>query len=144
MKRIVTGLRLLLAGWTLCALIAMVATASAQEKLDANWIVGKWQGNIQFRQGLRPAPIEFLLKADGTFEGEAQAANLGAVTLQDGKWEISGDAVTFKYRTEANTPGGRSVSNSTWTLMRKGEDLEGTGVNHTTSLQFSATLKRAK
>lgn len=144
MKPILTGLRLFPVGWMLCALIAMAATASAQEKLDANWIVGKWQGELRSQSGGRSSPMEFRVKADGTFEGDVQTPSLGNAPFLDGKWDIAGDTATFKYRLDVVGSRGRLMSNSTWTMMREGEDLEGTGINNTTSLQFSGTFKRAK
>jgi hypothetical protein len=132
----------------LVALLASSGTVVAQD-LDASWLVGKWQGNSQPQGSARPAQIVIQVKADGTFEGEAHSPGLAGVIFQDGKWKIAGDTAMFDYRSDVVTTGGRGgagrqLTNSTWTLKRTGEDLEGTGLNHSNSAQYGLKFKKAK
>ena len=114
----------------LCSLISIVClvglltvwgVAVAQE-LDANWVVGKWQGLAEFVSG--KAQLEITVKSDGTFEGDARAQGLGLVYYREGKWGIAGDTITFTYLSDA---GARGTSKGRWTLKRNEADLEGNG-----------------
>jgi len=113
------------------------------QNLDAAWLAGKWQGDVQIPR-VPPIPVRILVKADGTFEGEAQDPRFGLSPLLDGKWEIAGDTVKFDYRIDLQTRNGRMTSQPRWTLKRDGEDLVGTGLNPATSAQWDMALRRAK
>ncbi len=120
-----------------------ITTLAVAEDLDPKWLVGKWQGESQPQGSFHPAQIVIQVKADGTFEGEANSPAFAAVNLQDGKWKIAGDTAMFEYRSDVVTRGaGRQLTNSMWTLKRNGETLEGTGVN--ISVQYGLKFKKAK
>jgi hypothetical protein len=89
------------------------------------------------------------VKLDGTCEGESQSVGVALTTLRDGKWKITGDTVTFNHRADevlgGGSRGGRVLTNSTWTLKRAGESLDGNGVtNSVIVVQYSMKLNKAK
>ena len=139
-----------------CSLISVclvglltITTLALAEDLDPNWLFGKWQGETRAQGPGRGAQVQIQVKPDGTFEGEAHSPGLAGVIFQDGKWKIAGDTAMFDYRSDVVTTGGRGgagrqLTNSTWTLKRTGEDLEGTGLNHSNSAQYGLKFKKAK
>ena len=128
---------------TVCFVAALtVSGAAVADDLSPEWLIGQWAGEQQLL-GDRPYPLELTVKSDGTFTGEI-VFQVGLTKLQDGKWKIAGDTVRFDYRTDIQGRAGRSTTSATWTLKRNGEDLEGTGFNHTNSRTYRMILKKRK
>jgi hypothetical protein len=125
--------------WTVCAVVGIAVTASAQSGLDANQIVGRWWGEGQAGSGT-PARFQVEFKPDGILEGGATTAQFGHVTYSDGRWKIQGETLLVEY--VASSPTGKSEVELV--LRQAGEELTGTGIRKAENRRFNVQLRRVK
>jgi hypothetical protein len=135
MKRTL-GLPLVLIACVLCLLV--LGGVGVAQELNVYWVVGKWQGVAT--GATSRGRFEINVKGDGTYEGGTKGA-IG--DIKDGRWKIDGNTMTLQHIIDP-PPGRGPASKVTWTLQRKGENLEGSAFREIDNARYSVKMTKAQ
>jgi hypothetical protein len=135
--------RILVVPVLLCSVFIGVGwvTRGSAEELSASWLSGTWTGTS-------PSPIggedrrTVIFGPDGKFKGDIESRRGGLVEIS-GTYKIDGDGLQMDGLYDRG-PRGIQGARFTWTLNRKGDDLEGTMYSHATAVTIPLHMKRTK
>jgi hypothetical protein len=128
----------------LAGLVALGSGIGLAQELDVKWLVGTWKAEIPSPGGQGNADrVELVIQDNGTFTGDTQSARSGLIQFRHGAYRVTAADVTL----EATAQGGPAVLNGTkltWTLKRRGEELDGTVYRHFNNTSAPVSFRKVK